>query len=113
MESTRVRLHNWPHNPSEPGGWVMPEGDPLSRWVVTHVHARYVAPRIGFDEKGESGRRLPPRPELHAYVVDLSGEEWGLPDYERVVLHQKPPTRAWFIKPAEDDYLERIEKYRV
>ena len=112
MEPSRVELHNWPHDRG-PGGWVAPLGDPINWWVVERVHARYVAPRIGFEEYDEQGRRLKQRPELHAYHVDLSGQERGLPDHANVLLHQTPPVQWWWIKPATEEHLARIEKYRV
>lgn len=112
MEPIRVELHNWPHDRGA-GGWVAPYGDPINRWVVKRVHARYVSPRVGFDARDEDGRLLRQRPELHAYLVDLDGADFGLPDYDNVVLHQVPPVGWWFIKDADHEYLERIEKYRV
>lgn len=112
MEPSRVELHNWPHNPDEAGGWVMPHGEPISRWKVSKVHARYVAPRIPFGAADANGRPLRPRGEYHAYLVDLEGA-FGLEDYAMVLLHQVPPVGWWMIKPADDESLERIEKWRV
>jgi hypothetical protein len=112
MEPSRVELHNWPRD-CGPGGWVAPYGDPINRWVVVRVHARYVAPRVPFGAVDAAGRPMKRRPELHAYHVDLSGDQWGLPDYTNVVLHQQPPVGWWFIKEADDDYLKEIDKYRV
>lgn len=113
MEPTRVQLHNWPPNPSDPGGWVAPFGDPIHWWVVKRVYGRYVAPRVEFDARDEQGRPLAQRPELHAYHVDLDGSHHGLPDHDSVVLHQVAPSQSWYVKPADDEYLARIEKYRV
>jgi hypothetical protein len=53
-----------------------------------------------------------PRPELHAYHVDLSGDALGLPDYDGVLLHQVPPVGQWMIKLADPEHLARIERYR-
>ncbi|MFD1546996.1 hypothetical protein [Nonomuraea guangzhouensis] len=112
MEPTRVDLHNWPHDCGA-GGWVMPHGDPIDRWEVIRVHARYVAPRVEAGTVDEQGRRLKMRFEAHAYLVDLDGSFSGLPDYERVLLHQEPPGNCWYIKAVDDDYLERIDRYKV
>ncbi|TMR11737.1 hypothetical protein ETD86_34780 [Nonomuraea turkmeniaca] len=71
-----------------------------------------MAPRVGFDEYDEQGRRIAPRPELHAYHVDLSGAQHGLPDYDGVLLHQTAPAQWWWIKLADAEHLARIEKYR-
>lgn len=112
MEPSRVELHNWPHDRG-PGGWVGPHGDPIRRWVVRAVHARYVAPRVEAGARDARGRRVRPRPELHAYLVDLAGDELlGLPDYDGVLLHQVP-TGWWFIKVADSEYLEQIERFKV
>ncbi|MEV6866946.1 hypothetical protein AB0M44_38890 [Streptosporangium subroseum] len=72
-----------------------------------------MAPQIGFNEYDERGRRLKQRPELHAYHVALSGDQWGLPDYDNVLLHQVPPVGWWWINPADEEHLQRIERYRV
>ncbi|WP_219511687.1 hypothetical protein [Nonomuraea ceibae] len=111
METTRVELHGWPHNHG-PGGWVAPHGDPVSRWHVTRVYARYVAPEIKPGQRRPDGRPLKRRFEMRAYLVDLDGQPMELPDYERVLVHQVPPVGWWMIKPVDDDYLEGIEKYR-
>lgn len=113
MEPSHVNLHNWPHNPSEPGGWVIPEGEPIDRWHVTRVHARYIAPAVPFGATDDRGRPLRPRGEYHAYLVDLAGDGWGMEDLERVLLHQAPPIGRWMIKMADEEHLARIERYRV
>jgi hypothetical protein len=112
MEPIRVVLHNWPHDRGA-GGWVMPYGDPIDRWVVTRVYARYVAPKVKAGTVDEHGRRQKLRFETHAYLVDLDGSFSGLPDYERVLLHSAPPGDWWFIKAVDDDYLARIDRYKV
>ncbi|NUW45562.1 hypothetical protein [Nonomuraea rhodomycinica] len=113
MEPSRVELHNWPYNPAEPGGWVAPYGNPIHRWRVTHVHARYIAPKVLPGDLDEHGRPMKPRIELHAYLVDLDGSQFGLPDHEHVLLHQVPPVGWWLIKPADDEHLARIARFKV
>ncbi|MGP3914323.1 hypothetical protein [Nonomuraea sp. 10N515B] len=112
MEPSRVELQNWPADRGA-GGWVAPAGEPLQRWVVKRVHARYVAPAVPFGATDGKGRPLRKRGEYHAYLVDLSGDDWGLPDYERVLVHQAPPVGMWWIKMPDDEHLARMEKYRV
>lgn len=90
-----------------------PYGDPINAWVVTKIHAQYLAPDTrdrGLDPWGKPIRRW----EYSAYLVDLDGREaTGLPDLVRVLLHQVPPVKWWYIKQVDDAYLEKIEKYRV
>lgn len=112
MEASRVDLHNWPPDHG-PGGWVVPHGDPINRWHVTAVHARYVAPRVAFGAVDGNGRAVRPRGAYHAYLVDLSGEGWGLEDVDGALLHQVPPNGLWMVKLADADSLARIERYRV
>lgn len=107
-----MKLQNWPYEPG-PGGWVVPHDDPIVHWTVARVHARYVAPEIGFDERDEHGRRLTPRPELHAYHVDLTGDGWDLRDHGNVLLYQEGRGKWWWIKTADEEHLARIERYRV
>ncbi|MFI7468160.1 hypothetical protein [Nonomuraea sp. NPDC049646] len=111
MDATQVELHNWPHDRGA-GGRVAPAGDPINQWVVSRVHARYKSPKIAFDQRDDQGRVLKPRPELHAYLLDLDGSLFGLPDYEKVILCQMPPVGSWWIKQADDEYLARIERWR-
>ena len=49
--------------------------------------------------------------QMRAALVDLRGRP-DLPDLEWVLLHQKPPVGWWWIKPAPDADLARIEQYR-
>jgi hypothetical protein len=111
MEPSRVELHNWPHDRGA-GGWVAPQGEPIHRWVVARVHARYVAPAVPFGSVDGNGRPVRQRIELRAYHVDLSGDAMGLPDYDNVLLHQVPPVGQWMIKLATEEHLARIERYR-
>ncbi|GAA3251592.1 hypothetical protein [Nonomuraea helvata] len=111
MEESHVVLQNWPYDKGA-GGWVAPHGDPIRHWVVAKVYARYEAPRVPFDAVDDNGRPLKRRPELHAYLVDLTGD-LGLPDLDHVLLHQVPPVATWMIKPADDEILAKIERYRV
>ncbi|MET9339260.1 hypothetical protein [Nonomuraea sp. NPDC003804] len=111
METTRVELQNWPHDRG-PGGWVVPEGQLMARWVVSRVHARYTAPEVPAGAIDERGRPVRRRFEMRAYLVDLDGEKYGLPDYLNVLVHQVPPVGWWYVKAVDGDYLERIERYR-
>lgn len=113
MELARVDLHNWPHNPGEAGGVVIPHGEPINRWHVTVVHARYRAPEIPFGAADENGRPLRRRGERRAYLVDLRGDGWGMDDYDRILLYQTEPNGLWALKTVGEEYLERVEKYRV
>lgn len=113
MELARVDLHNWPHNRSEPGGWVIPHGEPIARWHVTKVHACYKAPEIPFGATDASGRPVRSRGERRAYLVDLSGEGWGLDDCERVLLYQTEPNGMWALKTVNEEYLAGIAGSRV
>ncbi|MEV0151893.1 MULTISPECIES: hypothetical protein [unclassified Nonomuraea] len=80
--------------------------------MVTRVYARYLAPEVPAGATDEQGRRLKPRFKMRAYLVDLSGDSLGLPDYDHVLLHQVPPVGWWMIKEVDDHYLQRIQRYQ-
>ncbi|MFC7591041.1 hypothetical protein ACFQYP_50655 [Nonomuraea antimicrobica] len=104
-------LQNWPYDKGA-GGWVGPHDDPIRYWVVATVHAYYEAPRVPFGTVDDHGRPIKPRPELHAYHVDLIGD-LGMPDHKSVLLHQVAPSQNWMIKPVTDEILAKIAMYRV
>ena len=78
MEPIRVALRNWPLD-GIVTGWVVPAGRSFAHWTITRVHAAYRAEAL----RDAHGAVL--RPELRAYLVDLSGR-LGLPDLDRAFL---------------------------
>lgn len=104
MEPIRVDLRNWPLD-GIVTGWVVPEGKTLAHWTVTRVHAAYRAAEL------RDGNGTVVRPELRAYLVDLSGR-LGLPDLDRAFLYQVPQLR-WMLRTPDEQYLSRREKYKV
>ncbi|MEV5554974.1 hypothetical protein AB0L44_15100 [Nonomuraea wenchangensis] len=116
MELLPVRLHNWPHDRGA-GGWLIPHDDPLVWWVVTKVHARYVAPREEVAEYDALLGMVVPQMKrlmtLRAYLVDLDGRATGLNARERVLLHQRPERPAWwFLREVSAEDLGRMERFR-
>lgn len=110
----RVELRNWPADRG-PGGWVAPYGE-LLYWVVERVHDVYEAPPRTVTEMnpllGEVERLVQPWP-LRAYLVDLASEWESLPPRRRVLLHQRPGPRWWYLRTPSEQDLARVTKYRV
>jgi hypothetical protein len=116
VEPQRVTIGNWPQDLGA-GGWVYPYGHPFAHWVVTAVHARYLAPRLLVEEYdpvlGEVVRRVKRFVPLSAYLVDLDGSGDRLASFERVLLHQVPPVGWWYLKDPEEEHLQRMQEYKV
>lgn len=113
MESHRVELHAW-IDINKAGGRLHPHGDPINYWVVSKIHTRYESPEIPAGSVDSQGRELKRRFMMRAYLVDLDGSEaLGLPNLERVMLHQVPPVGWWYVKQVDEAYLENIEPLRV
>ncbi|MGV9383576.1 hypothetical protein ACWDRB_47720 [Nonomuraea sp. NPDC003707] len=118
-ELLRVDLANWPHDRGA-GGWVVPhDAERIGWWVVTRVHARYVAPRRTVRRYEPLVRQevdvvVQPFP-LRAYLVDLDADwlpEWELEPMEHVLLHQRPPGSWWYLRHVREDELVEMEKFR-
>ncbi|MET8006239.1 hypothetical protein [Nonomuraea glycinis] len=116
MDLVRVETRNW-LTEQDPGGWVVPHDDPFVWWTVTRVHALFVAPRLVVDEYdellGRTVQRVRRPFELKARLVDLDGSQWELGDRERVLLHQRPGPRWWWLRDVSGEDLARMEQYRV
>ncbi|MFG1977077.1 hypothetical protein ACGFJC_47760 [Nonomuraea fuscirosea] len=119
-ERRRVQIDNWPSDRG-PGGWVVPYGHPtIVWWVVTRVHARYVAPprrQLRWDAVlREEVEVVTQRFPLRAYLVDLETAalppELALEPLERVLLHQRPPEYWWWLRHVTEQELAGMEQYR-